>query len=99
MALGIDGKAQAGFGHGAFLAHASEHVGERPALGRVIEDVVCGDERRIQALAQFGQKPKPARLVAAMIMDAGEKRATRCRVRQGGQPFDECIHCSLRRPD
>ncbi len=46
MPLGIDGEPQARFGERAFLAHAGEHVGERPALRRVIENVVDGDERR-----------------------------------------------------
>ena len=55
MPLGIDGKPQTRLGDGAFLAHAGEHVGERPALRRVIEDVIDGDERRVQALAEFGQ--------------------------------------------
>ena len=78
MAFGIDGEPQARFGQRAFLAHAGEHVGERPAFRRVIENVVDGDERRIEPRAEFGQQAEPARLVAAMIMDAGKKGAARC---------------------
>ena len=55
MPLGIDGKAQTRFGHGAFFADAGENVGKRPALRRVIGNLVDGDEGRIQALAEFGQ--------------------------------------------
>ena len=89
MAFGIDGKPQARFGNGAFLADAGEDVGERPALRRVIGDVVDGDERRMKALAELGQKPEPARLVAAMIMDAGEEGAARRGAGQGGEALDE----------
>ena len=89
MPLGIDGKPQARFGKRAFLADAGEHVGERPALRRVIGDVVDGDERRVHALAEFGQEAEPARFVAAMIMDAGEERAARRRAGQSREAFGE----------
>ena len=79
MPFGIDGKPQARFGKRAFFAHAGEHVGERPAFRRVIENIVDGDERRAEAFAEFGQKAEPARLVAAMIMRAGEKGAAAAR--------------------
>jgi hypothetical protein len=51
MALGIDGEPQAGVVNGALLADAGDDVGERPALGHVVEHVVDGDERRANALA------------------------------------------------
>jgi hypothetical protein len=77
VALGIDGEPEARFGQRAFFAHAGEHVGERPALRRMIEHVIDGDERRADAFAKFGQQAKPARLIAAMIMHAGKKSAPR----------------------
>ena len=67
MPFGIDGKAEARFGNGAFLAHAGQHVGKWPALGHVIGGVADRDQRRMKALAEFGQQAEPARLVAAMI--------------------------------
>ncbi len=79
----------------AFLADAGEHVEERPALRRVIENVIDGDERRIEALAELGQQTEPARLVAAMIMNAGEERAPGRCVRQGGEAFGEGIRSPL----
>ncbi len=85
MPFGIDGKLQARLRKRAFLAHAGEHVGERPALRRVIGNVIDGDERRARARAEFGQKPKPARLVAAMIMDAGKERAAGGGTGEGGE--------------
>ena len=85
MPFGIDGEPQAGFGERAFFAHAGEHVGERPALRRVIENVVDGDERRAEPGAEFGQKTEPARLVAAMIMHAGEEGAAGRGAGQGGE--------------
>ena len=69
----------------AFLADAGEHVGERPALRRVIVNVVDGDERRAVPLAEFGQQAEPARLVAAMIMHAGEEGAARRGADQSGE--------------
>ena len=75
MAFGIDGKSQARFGNGAFFANAGQDVGKRPAFRRVIDDVVDCDQRCMNSLAEFGQRAKPARLVATMIMDAGEKGA------------------------
>ena len=79
MPLGIDGEPEAGLGQRAFLADAGDDVAERPALRRVIMHVVDGDERRIVPLAKLGQQTEPARLVAAMVMRAGEERAAgRC---------------------
>ena len=75
MPLGIDGEPQARFGDGAFFAHAGEHVEKRPALRHVIENVIDRDQRRAEALAEFGQQAEPARLVAAMIMRAGQEGA------------------------
>ena len=70
-------------------------IGERPALRRVIEDVIDGDERRMQALAEFGQQAEPARFVAAMIMDAGEESAARRRAakaeRRSVKPLAPCL--------
>jgi len=50
----------------------------------VIEDVVDGDERGIKARAEFGQDAEPARLIAAMIMHAGEEGASRRGAGQSG---------------
>ena len=78
MPLGIDREPEAGVGDGAFLADAGDDVGERPALRRVIEHVVDGDERRAEPLAELGQQAEPARLVAAVAMHAGEESAPGC---------------------
>ena len=83
MSLGNDGEPQAGRVDGALLADAGDDVGERAALGRMIVHVVDGDERGAHARAQFIEPAEPARLVAALAMDAGEKRAAaRCRARE-----------------
>ena len=91
----VDGKPQARFGHGAFLAHAGEHVGKRPALRHVIENVIHRNERRADLFAELGQQAEPARLVAAMIMNAGEKRTPRCGLDEGGEAGGECIRSPL----
>ncbi len=83
------------FGHGAFLAHAGEHVGKRPALRHVIENVIHRNERRAALFAELGQQTEPARLVAAMIMNAGEKRTPRCGLDEGGEAGGECIRSPL----
>ena len=75
MPLGIDGEPHARFGDGAFFAHAGENVEERPALRHVIENVIDRDQRCVDLLAEFGQQAEPARLVAAMIMRAGQEGA------------------------
>ena len=85
MPFRVDGKPQARFGHGAFLAHAGEHVGKRPALRHVIENVIHRNERRADLFAELGQQAEPARLVAAMIMNAGEKRTPRRGLDEGGE--------------
>ena len=96
--FGIDGEPQAGFGEGAFFAHAGEHVGKRPALRGVIEHVVDGDERRAaDRAAEFGEKPEPARLVAAMIMGAGEKSAAGRGCGQGAETGGEVSNRIVRR--
>ena len=97
MPLGIDGEPKARFGKRAFFADAGEHVGERPALRRVIGNVIDGDERRTEPLAEFGQQAEPARLVAAMIMHAGEERAARRRADQSGEAFGESVISALPR--
>ena len=75
MPFGIDGEPQARFGERAFLAHAGEHVGERPALRRVIENVIDGDERRIDA----GRRVRPeGRAGAARRRDDNARRRGRC---------------------
>ncbi len=91
MPFRISGKPQTRFRNRAFLTDASEHVGERPALGRVIGDVVDGDERSANAFAEFGQKRKPARLVATMIMRAGEIGAAGRGCGEGGETRGEII--------
>ena len=58
-------------------------VREWPTLRCVIGDIIDGDERRARARAEFGEKPEPAWLVAAMIMDTGKESAARCCVGQG----------------
>ena len=73
----------------AFLADAGEHVRERPALRDVIEHIVDGDERRAQARAELGEQAEPARLVAAMMMHAGEERAARRGVDERREPLGE----------
>ena len=95
--FGIDGEPQAGFGQCAFFPHAGEHVGERPALRCVIDNVVDGNERRAELRAEFGQQSEPARLVAAMIMGAGEKGAAGRGADQGCEAGDEVVSRSFPR--
>ena len=65
---------------------------ERPARRDVIGDVVDGDEGRVQACAEFGEEPEAVRLVATMILDAGEEGAARRRAGQGRKPLGEVTH-------
>ena len=65
MPLGIGLEAIAGVGDRALLADAGEHVGERLAVGVVIERVVGGDERRARLRGELGQLAQAAALVAA----------------------------------
>ena len=92
MPFGIDGESQASLAQRAFLADAGEHIDERPALRDVIGHIVDGDERRVQARAELGEKPETARLVAAMIMHAGEERAARRRAAERREPLGESTH-------
>ena len=91
MPLGIDGEPEAGLGKSAFLADAGDDVEERPALRRVIMHVVDGDERRSVPLAELGQQAEPPRLVAAVIMHAGEEGAAGCCVDQSGEARGESV--------
>src|SRR5215467_6268596 len=78
MSFGIGGEPEACFGDGAFLADAGDDIGERPALRRVIMDVVDRDERRAGTPAELIKKAEAAWLVAAIAMHAGEKCAVWC---------------------
>ena len=72
MALGIGFEPEAGFGNRALLADAGEHVGERAALGMVIEHVVGGDERRADVGGELVQGGKALGFVAAIVMAGRE---------------------------
>src|SRR6516164_11843423 len=61
----------------------------------MIENVIDRNERRSNLLAEFSQQTEPARLVAAVIMDAGEKRAAGRGVDEGQEAGGECIHSPL----
>ena len=52
VALGIGGKLAPGAVDGHFLADAGEHVGERAAVGMVIEHVVDRDQRHLRFVRQ-----------------------------------------------
>ena len=60
----------------------------------MIGNIVDGDERRVQARAELGEKSETARLVAAMIMHAGEERAARRRVGERREPLGEYLQPS-----
>src|SRR5580704_170068 len=94
MPLGIDGEPEAGLGQRAFLADAGDDIAERPALRRVIMHVVDGDERRAEPFAELGQQAEPPRLVAAMIMNAGEEGAAGRCASQSREALDESV-CKL----
>ena len=64
-------------------------VEERPAFRRMIENVIDGDERRSQSLAELGQQTEPARLVTAVMMSASEERAPGRDAGHGGEAFGE----------
>jgi hypothetical protein len=51
----------------------------------MIENVVDRNERRADLFAKLRQQTEPARLIAAMIMSAGEKRAARRDLNEGGE--------------
>src|SRR5262249_60618007 len=88
-APGGAGERQAGVVNGAFLANAGDDVGARPALGRVIEPVVDGDERGPDARAELLEPAEPARLVAAIAVHAGGKGPARRRAPAGREPARE----------
>ena len=75
MPLGVDRQSQAGFDNRAFLADAGDDIGERPALRRVIEDVVDGDERGADALRRVRRE---ARGGAARRRDDNARRQETC---------------------
>ena len=91
MPLGVDGEPEAGLGKNAFLADAGDDVEERPALRCVIMHVVDGDERRSVPLAELGQQAESARLVATVIMHAGEEGAAGRCVDQSGEARGESV--------
>src|SRR5579862_1773160 len=91
MAFGIDGEPQARFADRAFLANAGDDVGERPPCRHVIKHIIDGDERRAEPFTEFSKEPKPARLIAAIIVDAGEKGAARCGVCKDGEAENEIV--------
>src|SRR5436190_411723 len=97
MALFIDREPKTRFGNGAFLADAGENVREWPALRRVVEHVVDGNEWRPHAIAKLGQKTEPARFVAAITIGAGEEAALRRRAGQRFEPFAEARRQRFRR--
>ncbi len=56
MALGVGFEPQAGLRDGRALADAGEHVLQRAAVGRVVEHVAGGDERRGAAVREAGKR-------------------------------------------
>jgi hypothetical protein len=71
VALGVRLEPEAGGGDRGPLAHAGEHVGERAAVGGVIEDVAGGDERRSAAAGQLGERGEARAVVAATAVVGG----------------------------
>ena len=61
MAFGIDRQLSPGAVDGGFLADAGEHVGERAAIGMVIEHVVDRDQRDVRRMREFGKTLSRAR--------------------------------------
>ena len=75
-------QAVAGFGDRALLADAGEHVGERLAVGMVIEHVVGGDERRARLAGELVELAQAPALVAVVGEGGAEIDAA---ARGGGQ--------------
>src|SRR5262245_17704645 len=66
MPLGIGFEAETGFGNGAFLADAGEHVLKSAAVRGVIEHRIGGDERSAYSPAEFGERCDAGAIVAAI---------------------------------
>ena len=77
VALGVGLEAVAGVVNRAFLADAGEHVGQRLAIGVVIDDVVGGDERGAHLARERGQLAEPPALVAVVGEHGAEIGAAR----------------------
>ena len=75
--LGVGGEAEARFGNRACLADAGDDIGKRAALRSVIVHVIDGDEGRAGASSKLVEHADAARLVASMVMNAGEVAAPR----------------------
>ena len=72
MALGVGGEAITGLYHGGALADRGQHVLQRPALARVVVDVVGGDQRRLVAFGQRCQPVEAAAIIAPVEHVGGE---------------------------
>ena len=72
VALGIGGEAPAGLRHGDARADRGQHVLQRPALARVIVDVVGGDQGGLVPLGQGRQPVEAAHVVAPVEHVGGE---------------------------
>ena len=74
------------------LADAGDDILQRPALGRVIEHVVHGDQRNKRAVGDILQLRQPAAVVAA-IKHAGREpdRAAGRRLLETAKHFDQRV--------
>ena len=77
--LGVGLEAIAGVGNGALLADADEHVGERPAIGAVVERVGSGNERCARMRGQLGELGQAPAFVAAVGESRQRDRRSRAR--------------------
>ena len=82
MPLGVGLEAIAGLRNRALLADAGEHVGERLAVGVVIERVVGGNERRARLRGELGELAEAPALVAVVGEHGAEIDAA---ARRGGE--------------
>ena len=77
VTLGIGGKLAPGAVDGGFFADAGEHVGERAAVGMVIEHVVDRDQRHLRLARQFFEAREPRAIASAIEHRCGEPHAMR----------------------
>ncbi len=75
MALGIRAKLAAGAIDGGLLADAGEHVGERAAVGMVIEHVVDRDQRHVRLARQRNAARQPRAVAPAIEHRGGQPHA------------------------
>src|SRR5581483_6469292 len=72
VALGVGLEPVAGLGQGALLADAGDDIGERLAVGAVVEGIGGGDERRARVPGELVELTQ-ARALAAAVGEGGSE--------------------------